>query len=193
MIDNCRFELMKRKYGHYASWAIWIDRWIKPKDNIGDLSVFNTEKDDSILKELNPNIVLVGLNISRPIEAKLGNFHDPRPQAMDYKIRYALLKSPYWGAYITDIIKDFEQKISGKMMSYLKVNKIFEEENIITFRDELEVIGSNNPEIVAFGRDVFKILNKHFSSEFEITAIPHYSNYVSKEKYRDEVRDILDY
>jgi len=191
MIDQATFNFIKSKYGHYASWAIWADEGLKPKDNIGDLSIFDIERNTSLLFNLNPNLVLIGLNISRPIETPLANFHDPRPQAMDYKIRYAFKNSPYWGAYMTDIIKDFEQKVSGKMMSYLRANKSFEEKNIRIFRDELADIGSNKPKLVAFGRDAYEILCRNFSHEFKIFRIPHYSNYQAKEKYREEVKTIL--
>ena len=193
MIDQDKFEFIKKKYGHCASWAIWANEGLKPKENIHDLSMFNIECDTCILSMLNPNIVLVGLNISRSIIEKesFANFHDSNPHAMDYKIRYALRNSPYWGAYMTDIIKDREQKNSGKIMSYLSVNKTFEEENIKIFRDELQDIGSRNPELVAFGKDTYTILTRHFKNEFKILKLPHYSNYTAKEKYRDEVKNIL--
>ncbi len=44
MIERKQFELIKKKYGHYASWAIWADEGVKPKDNVGDLSVFDIER-----------------------------------------------------------------------------------------------------------------------------------------------------
>lgn len=193
MIDQDKFGFIKNKYGHHASWALWANEGTRPKDNIGDLSIFDTERNLAILLQLNPNVILVGLNISRPIETPLANFHDPRPQAMDYKIRYAFMNSPYWGAYMTDIIKDFEQKAAGKMMSYLRGNKSFEEENVKLFREELEDIGSNNPTLIAFGKDCFAILKRHFYDEFEIAQIPHFSNYTAKEKYRDEIKTILNF
>ena len=191
MIDQAKFELIKTKYGHYASWAIWAEEGEKPKDNIGDLSVFDIENNDRLLQQLNPNIILVGLNISRRIEVPLRNFHDPRSQAMDYKIRYALKNSPFWGGYMTDIIKDFEQKASGKMMSYLRTDKQFEEDNVKIFREELNDLGIDNPTIVAFGRDAHMILNRNFKNEFKVFKVPHYSNYSGKEKYREEVKSIL--
>ena len=94
---------------------------------------------------------------------------------------------------MTDIIKDFEQKASGKMVSYLRSNKAFEEKNIKIFRDELNDIGSLNPELVAFGTDTYTILTRHFKNEFKILKIPHYSKYTAKEKYRDEVKNILNF
>jgi len=193
MIDQTKFDLVKKKYGHYASWAIWADEGVKPKDNVGDLSVFDIDNNAGLLQQLNPNVILVGLNISRRIEIPLANFHDARSQAMDFKIRYALWDSPFWGAYMTDIIKDFEQKASGKVMSYLRTDKPFEEENVKVFREEINDLGIANPTIISFGRDAHTVLNRNFKNEYEIFKIPHYSNYSGKEKYREEVRSILNF
>ncbi len=192
MINQSKFEFLKEKYGHYASWAIWAEEGEKPKDNTGDLSIFDIRKYVGFLNHLKPNIILVGLNISsRPIEGVLGNFHDPRSMSQDYKIRYALKDTPFWGAYMTDIIKDFEQKSSGKMMSYLKTDKVFEEENMKIFRGEISDLGVTNPIIVAFGVDTYKILKRNFNNEYTIHKIPHYSMYIAKEKYREEVREVI--
>ncbi len=189
MVNQKKFESIKKDHGGYASWAIWADEGERPKDNVGDLSIFDIGNYASFIQHLKPNIILVGLNISsRPIEGALGNFHDARPQSQDFKIRYALKDTPFWGAYMTDIIKDFQQKSSGKMMSYLRNDKVFEEENVKTFRGEINDLGVNNPTIVAFGGDAHKVLNRNFKGEYAIHKIPHYSMYISKEKYREEVK-----
>ena len=44
MVDKEHFELIKKKYGHYASWAIWADEGETPKSNVGDLNIFDLEK-----------------------------------------------------------------------------------------------------------------------------------------------------
>ena len=192
IFDQPHFEFIKEKYGYYSSWAIWADGGEKPKDNVGDLSIFDINTNAELLQQLNPNIILVGLNISRgKMKAPLPNFHDARPQAMDFKIRYALRDSPFWGAYMTDIIKDFDQKASGKTMSYLRANKPFESENVRIFREEIKDLGTANPSIIAFGNDAHSVLTRNFNNEHEILKIPHYSHYISKEKYREEVKCIL--
>ena len=107
------FDLIKSKYGHYASWAVWAEEGEKPKDNIGNMDILNPVINSNLLKTINPNVVIVGLNISGKIKTSLGNFHSPDPRSMDFKMRYAFKGTNLWGAYMTDIIKDFEQKISG--------------------------------------------------------------------------------
>ena len=43
---------------------------------------------------------------------------------------------------MTDIIKDFDQKASGKVMSFLRKNPAFEQENVAFFRQEMSDLGS---------------------------------------------------
>ena len=187
-MNETKFELIKKKYGHYASWAIWAEAGDTPKSNMGDLSIF---EDKNILSKLKPNIILAGLNISKrdEINRPFENFHGPLGGA--YKIRYAFINSPYWGGYMTDVIKDFAEKVSKKMMSYLKEDKIFEKENINSFLKELEDLESNNPTIIAFGNDAYSVLIRNLKNSYNIKKVPHYSTYMSKEKYREEVKSIL--
>ena len=187
-MDKIHFEKIKKLYGDYASWAIWAEVGDKPKSNMDNLSIF---EDKNILSQLNPNIVLVGLNISKRDELNkpFENFHGPLGGA--YKIRYAFKNSPYWGGYMTDVIKDFAEKASNKMMSYLKENKIFEKENINSFLKELEDLESNNPTIIAFGNDAYSVLIRNLKDSYNIKKVPHYSTYMSKENYRNEVQTIL--
>lgn len=183
MIQRSKFDEIKDNFGHYASWGIWAEEGLRPKDNTGDLSVLDPDINTSLLQDLNPNIILVGLNISGRIKTPLGNFHSPDSKSQDYKIRYALKNTTFWGGYMTDIIKDFEQKFSGKMMQHLRHKPEFEHENIKTFLEELEVIGAKNPKIIAFGNDAFSILKKHLS-HLNIYKVTHYSAAISKENLR---------
>ena len=175
------FTEIRERFSHFASWAVWADEGVNPKDNIDDLSVLNPDVNPNLLKILHGNAILLGLNISRRIERLLGNFHDPRPMATDFKIRYALKDTSYWGSYMTDIIKAFEEKASGKMMSFLRTNKDFERENIRKLREEIEFLRFSQPTLVAFGKDAEKIAERNLSKEFKIVGIPHYANYISKE------------
>jgi len=191
-IDQKKFDFIKKKYAYCSSWAVWVDKWDKPKDNMGDLTILDTNKNQDLLKQLKPNIILCGLNISRgDIKYPLANFHDKRPEAMDFKIRYALKDSPYWGAYMTDIIKDFEQKVSGKVTSYLRENRDFEKENVEKFKEEIYDLGVKNPLIIAFGDVTYNILYRNFKNIYKIIKIPHYSHFISKENYRLKVKSIL--
>ena len=190
MFGRKKFNYIKENYGNVGSWAIWADEGDKPKSNIGDLTILDSDINKNLLSQLNPNVVLVGLNISRNIKVPLANFHDKRSGSNDFKIRFAFRGTPYWGGYMTDIIKDFEQKISGKMISYLKNNKQFEEENVEMFLQELADIGANNPTLIAFGNDSYNILKRNFNYKFKILKVPHYAKYISKEKYREQVKEI---
>jgi len=45
--------------------------------------------------------------------------------------------------------------------------------------------------LVAFGNDVFSILNRNFKGEFNVLKVPHYSAYTNKETYREQVREAM--
>jgi len=187
MISIETFIEIRNRFGHFASWAVWAEEGNNPKDNIDDLTVLNPDENPTLLETLHGNSILLGLNISRKIERPFGNFHDPRPMATDFKIRYALKDTSCWGSYMTDIIKDFEEKGSGRIMSFLRSNKDFEQDNIRTLREEIEVLGFANPVLVTFGKDAETIANRNLGKEFQIVRVPHYANYISKENYRAQV------
>ena len=187
LITKEKFYSIKEKYGRVASWAIWAHEDKEPKSNMGDLTVLDPEINKNLLSELNPNVVLVGLNFSEDVNHKpFENFH-AGGKFTDFKTRYALRDSPYWGGYMTDIIKDYSEKESGELVKYLKTNKAFEQSNVESFRQELRDIGVEKPTLVAFGNAVYDILKRNLP-EFEIVKITHYAHFVSKEKYREEVK-----
>ena len=187
MITREKFDFVKKKYGPVASWAIWAHEDKEPTSNMGDLTVLDPEINKNLLSELNPNVVLVALNFSENVDHKpFENFH-AGGKFTDFKTRYALRDSPYWGGYMTDIIKDYPEKESDRLVEYLKTDKAIEQSNVEYFRQELRDIGVEKPKLVAFGNDVYDILKRNLP-EFEIVKIPHYAHFISKEKYREEVK-----
>jgi hypothetical protein len=186
MIDIQQFENIKQKHGRYASWAVWTDASEKPKSNMGDVSHF---KHESVLRLLNNNVVMVGLNISRPVSDPFVNFHDANPKANDFKIRYAFKGSAYYGAYMTDIIKFLEEVDSKHVMKYLKERPEIIENNLRTFRDEMQDIRATAPVILAFGKDTHKLLSENLNKNEYRTLIKltHYSHQIGKEAYKETV------
>ena len=89
------------------------------------------------------------------------------------------------------IIKDYEEKISGKVKIFLRNNRDFEKENVDKFRQEMTDIGAENPTLIAFGNETYDILKRNFNDEFVILKVPHYANYLGKEDYRLQVRKSL--
>jgi hypothetical protein len=170
-MDFDKYLEIKEKYGNESSWAIWSEMLDTNTSNMSDISFFD---DKNISKELNPQIIMVGLNISEPLSGKsFSNFHGKGGGA--YKLRYSLKDTPCWGAYLTDIIKNFPEPDSNKVLKHLKENPDFLEENINLFRDELSDLGSVNPRVYAFGDAAFKILDDIPEKEFTLTKLIHYS------------------
>jgi hypothetical protein len=178
------YNIIKEKYGTLSSWAVWKEpEDFRSKLGMEDISFFENPSEKT-LELLNPNIVLVGLNISEKILRTFGNFHPDKTTAQDFKTRFALQGSMFWGAYMTDIIKSYEEKISGNLMKYLTTNKHFEKENVTKFEQELLDIGSHNPILIAFGNDSYSILKRNLKDKYTLYKVPHYSAFVKLDSLR---------
>ena len=187
MIDIQQFENIKQKHGSYASWAVWANASEKkPKSNMGDLSAFD---DARVLSLLRNDVVMVGLNFSVLVDAPkpFFNFHGKGGGA--FKIRYAFKDSPYYGAYMTDIIKLHEEVDSKKMMQHLKAHPDVAARSVDKFREELCDLRATAPIILAFGNDTYKLLRENLDkSEYcKLIKLTHYSQWISKEAYKDHV------
>lgn len=193
-MDENRYKAIREKYGNCSSWAIWEDGNTvdEPKSNIGDIQVLDPQHNRNLMGMLKPNIIMVGLNISRPLKKDFSNFHDPSTRAMDYKIRYAFKDTKYYGAYMTDIIKFCERKTAKEVMIYLREHPEYEQHNVELFRREIIDLGVIRPTLVVFGVDAQKIVKRNISIDEYDNLIPlrHYSDAISKENYRKLVPEM---
>ena len=193
MIDKNIYESLKEKFGHVASWAIWGRPSDSVKSNMKDVSMFDG---DGILEVLNPKYVFVGLNGSgvhddyMDMEKPWHNFHSSNPHGNDFKLRYALMDTPYWGAYITDAIKDLPEVDSNKVAVYLKNHPEVVEKNMKILRDEIKML-TDNPTVIALGGKSYELVNKYLGKEFTVKKITHYSFTIGKEEYRQHVLNVL--
>ena len=187
MISQNHYGLIRKKHGKYASWAVWANASDRPKSNMGDMAIFD---DKLVLSQLRPNVLMVGLNLSRfTISEPFRNFHDPSPSGQDYKIRFAFRDTEYFGAYMTDIIKGVVEVDSKNIPTHLKENPGVLADSLKIFRQELRDLGTDSPLILAFGRIAYYIIKQNLSSaEYgKLIRLTHYSHQISKEKYRDTV------
>ena len=186
-------EQIKDKYGLVSSFAIYdkINVNQKPKHGVGNTSVFDNLEEHQI----NRQIVLVGLNFSgkQEINKPFSNFHSDYKYSHDYKIRYATQDTLLDGAYMTDLIKNFEEVNSSNVKKYLKQNPLFLEENIKIFITELKEVCLDNPLIICFGNDCYNILSK-YEEDFDdaiLFKIPHYSSCIKKEDLKSLLLDAI--
>lgn len=193
MIKSERYEKLKEQYGHTSSWTIWKKADSTPKSNTSDMSIF---EDENLCEKLNDKYVFVGLNgssthgIQENTEWK--NFHSAYRYQNDFKLRYALCNTEFWGSYITDIIKYHPEVDSSKVKKYLKTQPQVIKENIELFKNELNILSDKKPILIAIGNDAYNILERNLGEEYEIFKIMHYSNIINKENYRKEVLSVLD-
>ena len=77
MIDRETFDLIKRKHGRYASWAVWAESRGSRKGWLADPDILDPDRNPTLLGALRNDVVMLGLNQSgREIGRPLGNFHE---------------------------------------------------------------------------------------------------------------------
>ena len=195
MISEKNYEALKENYGLVSSWAIWGLPNQTPKSNTNSMEWVN---EPNLLNIINTGFVFVGLNAAGThgyqeghFENAWANFHSGYRFQNDYKLRYALMNTKYWGSYITDVIKHYEEVDSGEVKRYLNKHPEVVEDNICLFEEELQYLGGN-PILVALGGETYKILCEHLRDKYKIVRILHYSYTISKEDYRKKVLGVLD-
>jgi hypothetical protein len=196
MITKELFEKIKYSNGDFASWAVWEDEGERPKSHMGPDRIFDLNLNPNLLQALKVDVVMVALNFSRDLvnPKPFANFHDESPYANDFKIRYAFRGTPYYGAYMTDVLKNLVIPDAQKVREYIRKHPEVPREYVINFEKELAFIKSTKPLILAFGRDTFSILKKHLDKNkySHLIQIAHYSHQIRKEKYRQEVLERIE-
>lgn len=192
MITRDRFDALRDEYSDFSSWAVWAHEEASepPKARVGDLTVLDPDRNPGLLDELNPDVVLLGLNASsRGAEMDprpWGNFHDPSARAQDYKIRFALRETPYWGAYMTDVFIDLPETNSNKVRTWRSENPEAVAAHVLRLEQELDALGTD-PLLVVFGDLAYTSLPQDFRRGRRVVKVDHYSNYIGKEDYRARI------
>ena len=189
MVDRETFDRIKEKHGPHASWAVWSKPDGKPKSNMGDLTVLDPDQNPALLGMLRSDVVMLGLNLSRDQPALFGNFHDASSRGQDYKIRFAFTGTPFYGAYMTDIIKRVRMLKARDLMRYLAANQQCVDENIECLLEEFDDLKSEPPIVIAFGGNAHQLAAKHLPANrySRLVRVTHYSHHISQTAYQERV------
>lgn len=196
------FDGLEKKFGLTSSWCIWKNAGYRPKSNTSDMSWADDKS--TLLASINTDYVFVGLNwsITHGDQNHGGkdpwtSFHSAYRYQNDYKLRYALSGSPFWGSYITDLIKDHPTHTAKDVKRDLNNDQNMLPKNIKRFKEELQLIGGK-PTLIALGNLVYEILkdyqvsNPHGELEgYKIVKVKHYSSHGGMKDYRKKVNDAL--
>ena len=189
MVDRETFDRIKEKHGPYVSWAVWSEPDGRPKSNMGDLTVLDPDQNPALLGMLRSDVVMVGLNLSRSLPEPFGNFHDPKAEGQDYKIRSAFTGTTFYGAYMTDIIKGVVMLKSGDLMHHLAENPHVVAESVERLLEEFDDLKSESPIVIAFGGSAHLLAARHLPANrySRLVRVTHYAHYISPADYRERV------
>lgn len=161
MFSLDEYKYLVSKYGPYASWAIWNN------DDHSDSSIIAKN-----IPQLHSRFVLLGLNISGPLEnTPWLNFHKGPSNVR--KIKFVCENTSLWGSYITDLFKGIPEKDSSKLKSMLTEEMIME--NVDRFDEEMRDIKMSSDTIfIVFGNTAAFYFNNYFRRDYKNSAIYHY-------------------
>ena len=103
------FERLTEKHGAYGGWAIWNYTRNRREEN-------SVKPIDENLIHLNNKYIIIGLNISSPVETWT-NF---RGGKHDRKLKYAFNNTKVRGSYMTDLFKGIVNSKSTELYEYIK-------------------------------------------------------------------------
>jgi hypothetical protein len=162
VIERATFDRMKERWGKYGSWAFWADATDSSvRSNVGDLTVLDPDAYPDLFGILHDDVVMIGLNISRPFDEALRNFHDSYTRAKDHKIRFAFKDTSFYGAWMTDIVKGVPMTDSKSLMRYLRENPAVVHRSVRDFLQELTDLGGPAPTGLAFGGDAYDLVRNN--------------------------------
>src|SRR6476659_7101131 len=159
------FDELAAKYGMYSSWAVWNHT------NPADPQIIAHH-----LTCLKTSVVLVALNISRPIPTHWQNFHG-RDNAR--KLMFAFHESPYRGANMTDVIKGEVEAKAGNLLARIRTGTVAVAKHVDTFRAEMHDVGVREHALfILFGKDAADLFRSHLAGIYpNHVKCPHYSMY----------------
>ncbi len=96
-----------------------------------------------------------------------------------------------WGCYLTDILKNFREVSSSKVAKFIKENPSELQPHFDAFKEEIRLLGAEDPVFLGLGGLATQLIRKALPGNAKVVQLRHYSDYVSKEKYREEILDIL--
>ncbi len=189
MVDQETFDRIKEKHGLYASWAVWAEPDGKPKSHMGDLTVLDPAQNPALLRRLRSDVVMLGLNLSIDQPPPLGNFHSASSRGQDYKIRFALTGTAFYGAYMTDIIKGVVMLKAGDLTRYLATHLDVVAESVKCLLEEFDDLKSEPPTVIAFGGKAHQLAAKHLPADrySRLVRVRHYSDFISQTAYEELV------
>lgn len=182
---------LSKKYGSWASWAIW------DSEKIDNTSIISQH-----VEKLHTNYIIVGLNMSGSDKAASGkhewfNFHASQKGCRDSWLREVFNKDGHnvQGAYMTDLLK-IRESSSKKVHDF-----IFDptNSNIISrykedFQNELKEVGVKEiSTFILFGKEVQSCFHFFTDNKYKSTIpLRHYSEHgIERKQWVNEVLENL--
>jgi hypothetical protein len=90
---------------------------------------------------------------------------------------------------MTDLIKEVVMLKTSDLRRHLVANPTLVGENVRQLLQEFDDLGCQAPTLITFGNDAHRLAVQHVPSRrySRLVRVTHYSHYISKESYREQV------
>lgn len=196
MIERGTFDILRERFGHVASWAVWsgrregraAGRWVS------DLTVLNPDTHPELLTSLHTRAVLIALNsgvrdAARMAPAPFSMFHDP--VGRDFMLAEAVDETPFRGSYVTDFFKGVPTRDGSGLAAHLAAHPDKLAQDVATLREELALLGATRPLLVCLGSQVEPFVREHLGGDHDVVRVTHYSAAIAKTAYHRQFLDLL--
>jgi hypothetical protein len=165
-----------------ASWAVWKD---------GD--PYDLACIDAAVKSLHTRYVFVGLNASRPPKGRAPwiNYHYRHRGSRERIFAPILGKPPFYGAYMTDLLKGKDFATAAEACAYVKAHPAWLDQCAGRLLQELATLGPIGV-IILFGNDAARLCRDILRTAYRSVRIAHFAAFGSyfKDTAPDQLREI---
>ena len=191
-----------------GSFAIWGEPKRRDRKDVDDLTVFSNY--EAVKRIIKPNIIFVGMNLAGDATKGMkpySNFHSSVVRHNDYRLRDAIVGTPFEGGYMTDFFKPVTS-ISDKIGKHYRAHPAERQAAIEEFVAECRSICEETKYLICIGtgyhyETIMKALGSYpdficrYKKPTDIKKpcfyIPHYSGAAGKsdEEYHRQATEQL--
>jgi hypothetical protein len=172
-LDLQRINSLRKEFGKVASFSIW------PEIDKKNMKLVSKSIEDTAL-DFNPSVVLLALNptVDTTNIYDWCAFHAYYPYSKTGRMAKWFKYPPFYGAYMTDILKYVIETDSRKVMRRWKDDPDLRSNAEKDFIREMEVLGQDDPAIFLLGGNVSSIWEEceTLKNKYRAKKVWHYSH-----------------
>ena len=190
-VSEDQFCKLREQCGDQSSWAVW-----NGADDRGrfkcPLDILDPTINRDLISSLNNNYIFLGLNISKPIEKPLANFHPMAWKHENNRLDLVLRGTKFWGSYMTDLVRQVVKANGADLQRRIRQDPKLLVDGIKALKADIEILRMDKPIIFALGAICHnQLTSKDLPSSWRIHRLTHYAARMGTNNYVARVQNEL--